>query len=74
MAAPHEILALSPGAREVDWSTRLYLHPAGTGMTSSAYFLWLLRGPAGPVLVDTGFTPRLAALKGIPADAVPRTR
>ena len=74
MAATHEIFALSPGAREVDWSTRLYLHPAGTGTTASAYFLWLLQGPAGPVLIDTGFTPRLAAVKGLPADAMPRTR
>ena len=74
MAATHEILALSPGAREVDWSTRLYMHPAGTGMTSSAYFLWLLRGPSGPVLVDTGFTPWLGAVKGLPAEAMQRTR
>lgn len=75
MAATYEILALSPGAREVDWSTRLYMHPAGTGTTTSAYFLWLLRPSTGrPVLIDTGFTPRLAALKGLPAEAVPRTR
>jgi glyoxylase-like metal-dependent hydrolase (beta-lactamase superfamily II) len=74
MAATHEILALSPGAREVDWSTRLYMHPAGTGTTSSAYFLWVLRGPGGPVLVDTGFTPRLGALKALPAEAMRRTR
>ena len=74
MAAIHEILALSPGAREVDWSTRLYLHPAGSGMTTSAYFLWLLRTQAGPVLIDTGFTPRLAQVKGLAAEAVPRTR
>lgn len=74
MAATYEVLALSPGSREVDWSTRLYLHPAGTGTTTSAYFLWLLRGPGTPVLVDTGFTPRLAALKGLSAEAVPRTR
>jgi glyoxylase-like metal-dependent hydrolase (beta-lactamase superfamily II) len=74
VSATYEILALSPGAREVDWSTRLYLHPAGTGMTTSAYFLWLLQSPAGSVLVDTGFTPRLASVKGLPEEALPRTR
>jgi len=74
MAATYEVYALSPGGREVDWSTRLYLEPPGKGTTTSAYFLWLLRGPAGPILIDTGFTPRLARLKGIPDELLPRTR
>jgi glyoxylase-like metal-dependent hydrolase (beta-lactamase superfamily II) len=67
-----EIFALSPGGRPVDWSTRLYLYPVGE-TTTSAYFLWVLRGPGGPVLVDTGFTHRLARVKGVPADQL-RTR
>jgi glyoxylase-like metal-dependent hydrolase (beta-lactamase superfamily II) len=67
MAAAYDIYALSPGGRVVDWSTRLYMGPAGETMTS-AYFLWLLRGPAGPILVDTGFTSRLGNLKGVRAE------
>src|SRR5579884_2268851 len=49
--AMYAVYALSPGGRPVDWSTRLYLEPPGQ-TTSSAYFLWLLRGPQGSVLVD----------------------
>jgi glyoxylase-like metal-dependent hydrolase (beta-lactamase superfamily II) len=67
MATSYEIYALSPGGRTVDWSTRLYLGPAGE-TTTSAYFLWLLRGPAGPILIDTGFTFRLAKVKAVPAE------
>jgi glyoxylase-like metal-dependent hydrolase (beta-lactamase superfamily II) len=67
-----EILALSPGGRTVDWSTRLYLHPAGE-TTTSAYFLWVLQGPDGPVVVDTGFTHRLGKVKGVPVEQM-RTR
>jgi len=62
-----QIFALSPGGRTVDWSTRLYLHPLGE-TTTSAYFLWVLQGEGGPVLVDTGFTHRLAELKGVPVE------
>ncbi len=72
MASTYEIYALSPGGRTVDWSTRLYLAPAGE-TTTSAYFLWLLRGPAGPILVDTGFTLRLGRIKGLPVEQL-RTR
>jgi len=72
MASTYEILALSPGGRQVDWATRLYMEPIGT-TTTSAYFLWVLRGPAGPILIDTGFSARLAKLKGLPADQL-RTR
>ncbi len=67
-----EIFALSLGSRTVDWSSRLYLHPVGE-TTTSAYFLWVLRGPGGPVVIDTGFTPRLRAAKGVPVEPV-RTR
>jgi glyoxylase-like metal-dependent hydrolase (beta-lactamase superfamily II) len=67
-----EILALSPGGRPVDWSTRLYLHPVGE-TTTSAYFLWVLQGPEGPILIDTGFTHRLGKLKGVPVEHM-RTR
>ncbi|HLW60758.1 MAG TPA: N-acyl homoserine lactonase family protein [bacterium] len=73
MAATYEIDALSPGGREVDWSTRLFMAPSGE-TTTSAYFLWLLRGPAGPILVDTGFTPRLAKAKGLSDQLKLRTR
>lgn len=69
---PREIYALSPGGRTVDWSTRLYLAPIGE-TTTSAYFLWLLRGATGSVLVDTGFTHRLAETKGVPVERL-RTR
>jgi len=72
MAVTYEIDALSPGGRTVDWSTRMYLYPAGE-TTISAYFLWLLRGPDGPIVVDTGFTPRLGRAKGIPVEQM-RTR
>src|SRR5260370_26979456 len=72
MAPTYEILALSPGARTVDWSTRLYMGPAGE-TTTSAYFLWLLRGPGDPILVDTGATPRLGRIKGLPVEQL-RTR
>ncbi len=72
MTAIYEVDALSPGARTADWSTRLYLGPSGE-TTTSAYFLWLLRGPAGPILVDTGFTHRLGRLKGVPVETF-RTR
>jgi glyoxylase-like metal-dependent hydrolase (beta-lactamase superfamily II) len=65
----HEIYALSQGARAVDWSTRLYLHPAGEP-TTSAYFFWILRGPSGPTLIDTGFTLRLAGVKGLAAQTL----
>lgn len=67
-----EIFALSPGGREVDWSTRLYLHPVGE-TTTSAYFFWVLRGSEGPVVIDTGFTHRLGKVKGVPV-AQMRTR
>ncbi len=72
MTATHEIFALSPGGRTVDWSTRLYLGPTGD-TTTSAYFLWLLRGPAGSILVDTGFTTRLGKAKGLAVEQM-RTR
>ncbi len=67
-----EILALSPGGRPVDWSTRLYLYPVGE-MTTSAYFQWVLLGAGGPIVVDTGFTHRLGKLKDVPVDRL-RTR
>jgi glyoxylase-like metal-dependent hydrolase (beta-lactamase superfamily II) len=67
-----EIFALSLGGRTVDWSTRLYLHPIGEA-TTSAYFLWVLRAHGGPVVIDTGFTPRLRAAKGVPVEQM-RTR
>lgn len=72
MPATYEIYALSPGGRTVDWSTRLYLGPSGETMTS-AWFLWLLRGPGGPTLVDTGFSTRLGKVKGVPVERL-RTR
>src|SRR5574341_1871079 len=62
-----EVYALSPGGRTVDWSTRLYLHPAGE-TTTSAYFLWVLQGAEGPVIVDSGFTQRLGKIKGVPVE------
>ncbi|MCL6553216.1 MAG: N-acyl homoserine lactonase family protein [Firmicutes bacterium] len=64
-----QVFALSPGGRTVDWSTRLYLYPVGE-TTTSAYFLWVLEGAGGPVVIDTGFTPRLGRLKGIPVDGL----
>ncbi len=72
MPMSYEIYALSPGGRTVDWSTRLYLEPIGETMTS-AYFLWVLRGAAGPILIDTGFTARLGKAKGVPVERL-RTR
>ncbi len=72
MPATYEIYALSPGGRTVDWSTRLYMQPIGE-TTTSAFFLWLLRGPGGSVLVDTGFTHRLGKLKGVAVNQM-RTR
>jgi glyoxylase-like metal-dependent hydrolase (beta-lactamase superfamily II) len=74
MPATYEIYALSPGGRTVDWSTRLYMEPAGK-TTTSAYFLWLLRGPGGPILIDTGFSARLGKIKGLPVEQMrPRER
>lgn len=67
MSATYEIFALCPGGRTVDWSTRLYLAPAGE-TTTSAWFLWLLRGAGGSILVDTGFSTRLAKAKGLPVE------
>lgn len=64
MAPLYEVYALCPGSRVVDWSTRLYLEPVGQ-TTTSAYFLWVLRGPGDPIIVDTGFTPRLGKAKGL---------
>ncbi|HLJ61390.1 MAG TPA: N-acyl homoserine lactonase family protein [bacterium] len=72
MPGTYEIYALSPGGRTVDWSTRMYMYPAGE-TTTSAYFLWLLQGPAGPIVIDTGFTPRLGKAKGVPVEQM-RTR
>ena len=72
MTTSYEIYALSPGGRTVDWSTRLYMHPIGE-VTQSAYFFWILRGPAGSIMVDTGFSARLGRLKGIPVEQM-RTR
>jgi glyoxylase-like metal-dependent hydrolase (beta-lactamase superfamily II) len=42
-------------------------------MTTSAYFFWVLRGPGGPVVIDTGFTHRLGRVKSIPVEQM-RTR
>lgn len=72
MAATYEVYALSAGGRTTDWSTRLYLEPIGNAMTS-AYFFWLIRGPSGPILVDTGFTKRLGKVMGAPVEQL-RTR
>lgn len=70
MAATYEIYALNQSARTVDWSTRLYMQPAGE-TTTTAYFLWLLRGASGdPILIDTGFTSRLARAKGVPSEGL----
>jgi glyoxylase-like metal-dependent hydrolase (beta-lactamase superfamily II) len=66
MSAKFEVHALSAGGRTTDWSTRLYLEPIG--QTTAAYFMWLIRGAGGPILVDTGFTMRLGKLKGIPVE------
>ena len=65
----YEIYALSQGARTVDWSTRMYLHPSGE-MTTSAYFFWILKGASGPILIDTGFTLRLAGIKGLAVESL----
>ncbi len=67
VGATHEVYALSPGGRTVDWSTRLYLEPIGE-TTTAAWFLWLIRGAAGPILIDTGFTSRLGKVKGVPVE------
>ncbi len=72
MVASYEIYALSSGGRTVDWSTRLYLEPIGK-TTTAAFFIWLLQGPGGSILVDTGFTTRLGKAKGIPVEKM-RTR
>ncbi len=69
MAATCEVYALSQGGRTVDWSTRLYMQPAGE-TTTSANFLWLLRGASGVVIVDTGFTLRLAGVKGLAVEGL----
>jgi len=72
MAAKYEVYALSAGGRTTDWSTRLYLAPAGETMTA-ANFIWLIRGPGGLILVDTGFTTRLGKVKAFSIDRF-RTR
>jgi len=68
----YEVYALSVGGRTVDWSTRMYLHPIGE-TTTSAYFQWVLTGPAGPIVIDTGFTQRVAKTKGLSLERL-RTR
>ncbi len=62
MASTYEIYALCAGGRTVDWSTRMYLYPIGE-TAASAFFLWVLQGAGGPIVVDTGFTHRLAQAK-----------
>jgi glyoxylase-like metal-dependent hydrolase (beta-lactamase superfamily II) len=73
MMTTHEIYALCAGTRQADWSTRLFMVPPGGGFATTAYFMWLLKGPTGVVLVDTGYTPRLLKLKGLPVEPF-RTR
>ena len=72
MASTYEIYALNQAGRTVDWSSRLYSHPPGK-TTRSAYFLWVLHGPAGPIVVDTGFVPHQAEVQGVTLDGL-RTR
>jgi glyoxylase-like metal-dependent hydrolase (beta-lactamase superfamily II) len=67
VAETYEIYALNQAGRTVDWSSRLYAYPPGE-TTRSAYFLWVLHGPAGPIVVDTGFDPRQAALQRVALD------
>src|SRR5271165_4467287 len=62
MAKTYEVYALCAGGRTVDWSTRMYLYPIGE-TAASAFFMWVLQGPDGPIVVDTGFTHRLATAK-----------
>jgi len=64
MAGMYEIYALSQAGRTVDWSLRLYSYPPGE-TAKSAYFLWVLQGPAGPIVVDTGFVLHQAAVQGV---------
>lgn len=59
MANTYETYALCAGTRVGDWTTRMYLYPTGETATS-AFFLWVLKGADGPIIVDTGFTHRLA--------------
>jgi glyoxylase-like metal-dependent hydrolase (beta-lactamase superfamily II) len=72
VASTYEIYALNQAGRTVDWSSRLYSHPPGK-TTRSAYFLWVLHGPAGPIVVDTGFVPHQAEVQGVTLDGL-RTR
>ena len=64
MAGTYEVYALNQAGRTVDWSLRLYSYTPGE-TAKSAYFLWVLQGPAGPIVVDTGFAPHQAAAQGV---------
>ena len=59
MANTYETYALCAGTRVGDWTTRMYLYPTGE-IATSGFFLWVLKGADGPIIVDTRFTHRLA--------------
>lgn len=72
MPETYGVYALCAGSRTVDWATRMYLYPLGE-LAVSSFFMWVLEGRGGPIVVDTGFTHRLAARKQLPTAGL-RTR
>src|ERR687891_1985860 len=60
----YEIYAMKYAERQADLSTFMLGVEPGRETITIDYFVWLLQGGREPIVVDTGFTPQIAAARG----------
>ncbi len=58
----YQIYAMRYAESQYDLSTFLLTIPPGHETTTRDFFVWLLQGEPEPIVVDTGFTPQIAAV------------
>lgn len=59
----YQIYAMKYAERQADLSTFMLTAEPGHETITIDYFVWLLQGGPEPVVVDTGFTPQIAAAR-----------
>jgi len=59
----YQIYAMKYAERQADLSTFMLTAEPGQETITIDYFVWLLQGGSEPVVVDTGFTPQIAAAR-----------